>query len=152
MICLVPACLCPRLHNCCCEWRGWDSVNRFHHTSWMAVVTPMDRPKSVSNRCVIDVLGAFLYCHVAFLDFYVHVGAFVMGLSQISSLFSWWDAFHEKESVPPPFKIIVLKHCGILDSTYIFARVIQWPGGVFLGDWNGVKIGSGIVFPTDRPK
>ena len=27
----------------------------FYHTSWMAVVTPTDRPKSVCNRCVITL-------------------------------------------------------------------------------------------------
>ena len=28
-------------------------VNQVNHTSWVAVVTPTDRPKSVRNRCVI---------------------------------------------------------------------------------------------------
>ena len=32
-------------------------LTRFNHTSWMAVVTPTDRPKSVRNRCVIEVFG-----------------------------------------------------------------------------------------------
>ena len=32
-------------------------VNRFNHTSWMVVVTPTDRPKSVRNRYVIEVFG-----------------------------------------------------------------------------------------------
>ena len=31
-----------------------------NHTSWMAVVTPPDRPKSVCNRCVIAVFGGVL--------------------------------------------------------------------------------------------
>ena len=31
--------------------------------------TPTDRVKSVRNRCVIEVLVAFLYCHVAFCIF-----------------------------------------------------------------------------------
>ena len=34
---------------------GWVPVNRFNHTSWMAVGTPTDRVKSVRNRCVIEV-------------------------------------------------------------------------------------------------
>ena len=29
-------------------------VNRVNHTSWVAVVTPTDRPKSVRNRCFIE--------------------------------------------------------------------------------------------------
>ena len=36
---------------------GWDPVNQFNHTSWVAVVTPTDRPKSVRNHCVIKVFG-----------------------------------------------------------------------------------------------
>ena len=32
-----------------------------NHTSWMAVVTPSDRPKSICNRCVIEVfVGVFV--------------------------------------------------------------------------------------------
>ena len=30
-----------------------------NHTSWVAVVTPTDRPKSVRNRCLIE-----LFCGV----------------------------------------------------------------------------------------
>ena len=46
------------LHGCCGKWEGWvrKPVN---HTSWVAVVTPTDRPKSVRNRCVIE-----LFCGV----------------------------------------------------------------------------------------
>ena len=29
-------------------------VNQVNHTSWVAVVTPTGRPKSVRNRCVIE--------------------------------------------------------------------------------------------------
>ena len=29
-------------------------VNQVNHTSWVAVVTPTDRPKSVRNRYVIE--------------------------------------------------------------------------------------------------
>ena len=34
-------------------------VNQVNHTSWVAVVTPTDRPKSVRNHCVIE-----LFCGV----------------------------------------------------------------------------------------
>ena len=34
-------------------------INQVNHTSWVAVVTPTDRPKSVRNRCLID-----LFCGV----------------------------------------------------------------------------------------
>ena len=62
--------------------------NRFNHTSWVAIVTPNDRPKSIRNRCVIEVIcGVFVFSS-CFFDFSVHVGAFVIGLSQIHSFFS----------------------------------------------------------------
>ena len=57
-----------------------------NHTSWVAVVTQTDRPKSVRNRCSIE-----LFCDVvcvALLTFFVGVGAFVIGLGQISSFLS----------------------------------------------------------------
>ena len=62
-------------------------VNRFNHTSGVTAVTPTDRPKSVSNHCVIKVLMAFFMLSGCFLDFSVGVGAFVIGLSQMSSFF-----------------------------------------------------------------
>ena len=37
-----------------------------HHTSWVAIVTPADRPKSVRNRCVIEVFGG-VFCVVTLL-------------------------------------------------------------------------------------
>ena len=33
-------------------------VNQVNHTSWVAVATPTDRPKSVRNRCVIELFCA----------------------------------------------------------------------------------------------
>ena len=54
----------------------------------MAIVTPTDRPKSVRNRSVIEVFGGVFVLSCCFLDFPVGVGAFVIGLSQISSFFS----------------------------------------------------------------
>ena len=49
----------------------------------MTDVAPADRPKSVRNRCVIKVFGGVFLCWI--LDFSDGVGAFVTGLSQISS-------------------------------------------------------------------
>ena len=43
------------LHGCCEEWEG-GPVN---HTSWVSVVNPTDRPKSVRNCCLIE-----LFCGV----------------------------------------------------------------------------------------
>ena len=54
----------------------------------MTIVIPTDRPKSVRNRCVIEVFGGvFVFSH-CFLDLSVGVGAFVIGRSQISSFFT----------------------------------------------------------------
>ena len=65
-----------------------ERVNQVNHTSWVAVVIPTDRPKSVRNRCVIELFCGVV-CVVT-LPFYISVGvgAFVIGLSQISSFFS----------------------------------------------------------------
>ena len=54
----------------------------------MAVVTPTDRPKSVRNRCVIEVFGGVFVFSRFFLDFSVGDGACVIGLRQISSFLS----------------------------------------------------------------
>ena len=63
-------------------------VNQVNHTSRVAVVAPTDRPKSVRNRCVIELfLSLFVLSHCPF-DISVGVGGFVIGLSQISSFFS----------------------------------------------------------------
>ena len=56
----------------------------------MAIVTPTDRPKSVRNRCVIEVFGGVFVLSRCSSDFSVGSGAFVIGLSQISSFFSWF--------------------------------------------------------------
>ena len=77
------------LHGCCIGWEGWDPGNRFNYTSWVAIVKPADRPKSVRNRYVIEFLVAFFALSRSFWDISVGVGAFVIGLSQISSFFSF---------------------------------------------------------------
>ena len=62
-------------------------VNQVNHTSWVAIVTPTDRPKSVRNRSVIKLFCGVVLSFCPF-EISVDVGAFVIGLSQISSLFS----------------------------------------------------------------
>ena len=45
-------------------------VNQVNHTSWVAVVIPTGRPKSVRDRCVIELfLWRCLCCQVALLTF-----------------------------------------------------------------------------------
>ena len=65
-------------------------VNRFNDTSWLTVVTPTDRPKSVRNRSVIELFGGVFVFSFCLFDMAVGIGAFVKGLSQISSFFSSW--------------------------------------------------------------
>ena len=50
----------------------------------MTVVTTTDRPKSVRNRCVIDVFGGVFVCCPLVFEFSVCIGVFVIGMSQIS--------------------------------------------------------------------
>ena len=54
----------------------------------MAVVILTDRPKSVHNRCVIEVVDGVCVLSRCFLAFSVGIVVFVIGLSQISSFFS----------------------------------------------------------------
>ena len=63
-------------------------VNQVNHTSWVAVVTPTDRPKSVHNCCVIKRFGDVFVLSCCPFDIPVGIRAFVIGLSQISSFFS----------------------------------------------------------------
>ena len=45
-------------------------VSKVNHTSWVAVVTPTDRPKSVRNRCVIELFcGVFCVVILPFWHF-----------------------------------------------------------------------------------
>ena len=64
-------------------------VNQVNHTSWVAIVTPTDRPTSVRNRCVIELFCGLFVLSLCPFDISVGVGAFVVGLSQISSVFSF---------------------------------------------------------------
>ena len=75
------------LHGCCGEWEG-GPVNQVNQTSWVAVVTPTDRPKSVRNCCLIELFVALFVLSLCPFDISVGVGAFVIGLGQISSFLS----------------------------------------------------------------
>ena len=75
------------LHGCCGECEG-GPVNQVNHTSWVAVVTPTDRPKSVRNCCLMELFVALFLLSSFPFDISVGVGAFVIGLGQISSFLS----------------------------------------------------------------
>ena len=64
-------------------------VNQVNHTSMVAVVTPTDHPKSIRNRCVIELFGALFLLSLCPYGVSVGVWAFVIGPSQISSFSSW---------------------------------------------------------------
>ena len=57
--------------------------------TWVTVVSPTDRPKSVRNRRVIELFVALFVLSLSPFDMSAGVGAFVIGLSQISSFFSF---------------------------------------------------------------
>ena len=69
------------------EWEG-GPVNQVNHTSWVAVVTPTDRPTSVRNCCLIELFVALFVLSLCPFDISVGVGAFVIGLGHISSFLS----------------------------------------------------------------
>ena len=67
---------------------GRWAINQVNHTSWVDVVTPTDRPKSVRNCCLIELFVTLFVLSICPFDISVGVGAFVIGLSQISSFLS----------------------------------------------------------------
>ena len=75
------------LHGCIGEWEG-GPVNQVNHNSWVAVVTPPDRPKSVRNCCLIELFVALFVLSLCPFDISVGVGAFVIGLGHIFSFLS----------------------------------------------------------------
>ena len=88
------------LHGCCWEWEG-GPVNQVYHTSWVALVTPTDRPKSVRNRCLIELfcgvvcVATLPFWHFCWCRGFCHR----TGMGQISSLlsfctFTWHEALH----------------------------------------------------------
>ena len=63
----------------CGEWGDWDSVNRFDGFNVLS---------HSANRRVIEGFCGIFVLSLCFIDFSVDVTAFVIGMSQISSLFS----------------------------------------------------------------
>ena len=66
-----------------------------NHTSWVALVTLTDRPKSVRNRCLIELFCGVVCVVTCPFDLFVGVGAFVIGLGQISSFLSVGKPYRE---------------------------------------------------------
>ena len=91
------------LHGCCGEWEGWP-VNQANHTSWVAVVTPTDRPKSVRDCCLIELFCGVVcvvtlpfwhfcwcrgFCHRTGSDLLLFVNISKGRLSQRMGIFVW---------------------------------------------------------------
>ena len=74
------------LHGYYGDWGGL-ACKPVNHTSWVAVVTQTDNPKSIRNRCVIELFVALFVLLFCPFGIAAGVGAFVIGLSQISSFF-----------------------------------------------------------------
>ena len=72
------------LHSCCGKWEGWALVNRLSPTSGSTVVAQTDRPKSIRNRCVIEVFGGVFVLWVRSLPF---------------SLTLVWEGIHEEKTI-----------------------------------------------------
>ena len=91
-------------------------VNQVNHTSWVAVVTRTDRPKSARNRCLIE-LSCGVVCVVTFPLWHV----------------CWCMAFcHMTESYLFPFpflSFIVLKEhiCRLLLSIGLGRSTLHFP-------------------------
>ena len=66
---------------------GSGKVGPVNQLATPSVVTPTDRPKSVRNICVIELFVALFVLSLCPFDISVGIGAFVIGLSQISSPF-----------------------------------------------------------------
>ena len=117
------------LQSCCGWWEDCDPLNRFNHSSWVAVVTPTDRPNSVFNRCVIEGFGGVfvLFCHIAFWTLSV-VRAFVIGLLQISSFFSFQMFYLLRQILFASFLL----------NTYEDSRELEWCTNISVPFWNQV--------------
>ena len=98
-------------------------------SSGATVVTTTDRPKSVCNRCVIEVLDDFFVLWRCFLDFSMGVWAFVIGLFIFLFLLSDDDGDGRRDedcAKPPPSmyiwnmttKLYSNKHTFIRHNTY----------------------------------
>ena len=74
-------------YNICGKCECLDPVNLLNHTSWAALLTQTDRPKSLHICWVIEVFGGVLGLSICFFDFSIGIGAIIIELSQINSFF-----------------------------------------------------------------
>ena len=60
-------------------WCCYSKLTGLTTISWVDVVTPIDRPQSVCNHCVIEVFGGVIVLSLCFFEFSAR--AFVIGQS-----------------------------------------------------------------------
>ena len=83
---------CPQTTLTLPKTSPFDFATFFNHTSGVTAITPTDRPKSVRNRCVINVFGGgFCMLSCCFLNFSV-VGGFFYHRTE-SDIFLYLFAF-----------------------------------------------------------
>ena len=91
----------------------------------MTAVTPTDRPKSVRNRCVIEVLVAFLCCPLVF-ELPVGIGVFVIGLSQISFFFCFSEVvIFVVKTFSFKHPMVHLTHFGSIPQCNVMPKVLN---------------------------
>ena len=86
--------MCPFDDTAVAGGRKVGPVKQVNHTSWVALVTPTDRPKSVRNRKSNFCVGLFVLSLCPF-DISVGVGAAV-----VEWLNSWLAEQEDRGSIP----------------------------------------------------
>ena len=84
----------------------------FNHTSYMAFVTPNDRPRSVPNRCVIEVFGCIFVLPIGILIVYWY-GAFCHRIESDLFLF----VLDRPKSVPN--SCVIERICNVFVSLHL---------------------------------
>ena len=115
-------CVSFSFHNCYGEWEG-KARKPVYHTSWMSVVTPTDRYKSVLNRCVFESFGGISLYFVYFSWFFVYIEV-LSGLSQIFSFFL--NMFHSQENDYVCLSWMLIVNYTTTSWKYVKYFVIPW--------------------------
>ena len=109
-------CVSVWLRSFCGKWECSDPVNLFNHTNLVAITSPTHRPKLVYNRCVIEILVAFLWCHV-FYGFFCGCRDFSHRTESDLFLFLLWKFEFEPylyglDATMQNTKVLMHCHCG----------------------------------------
>ena len=135
------------VHGCCVGGGEIGPVNQDNYTSWVAVVTPTDRPKSVRNRCVIELFcGVVCVVTLPFWHF-----CWCRGFCQRTEsylflfLFTWFflpletkisPKLDVRRNVVPPWRVRGQRK--VTTSNFIGKKTLGW-GELLLKIWGGLK-------------